>query len=87
MGMLLTVNIAFNFSEKRCLILCHTLIKKLSACGISGNFLEYLEMKTHRLQTVHRCKWASSTLADVEFGVPQGSNIGPSSFSNLSQCK
>ena len=57
------------------------LIKKLSACGISGNFLEYLEnYLTYRKQyTV--VNGTSSTLADVEFGVPQGSHIGPSSFS------
>ena len=57
------------------------LIKKLSACGISGNFLEYLEnYLTDRKQYIV-VNGTSSTLADVEFGVPQGSHIGPSSFS------
>ena len=59
------------------------LIKKLSACGISGNFLEYLEnYLTYRKQyTV--VNGTSSTLADVEFGVPQGSHIGPSFSVNV----
>ena len=57
------------------------LLKKLSACGISGNFLEYVENYLTNRKQYTVVNGMSSTLADVKFGVPQGSHIGPTSFS------
>ena len=57
------------------------LLKKLAACGVTGNFLEYIQnYLSNRIQfTV--VNGSHSSEANVEFGVPQGSLIGPPSFS------
>ena len=57
------------------------LLKKLSACGISGDFYAYLESYLSSRRQYTALNGLTSSLADVEFGVPQGSIIGPPSFS------
>jgi len=51
------------------------LLKKLCACGVSGPFLSYFKDYLSNRNDV------PSDIADVEFGVPQGSLICPTSFS------
>ena len=56
------------------------LIKKAKAIGISGNLLRWIEqwLTGRRQRVVINCK--SSGWIDVEFGVPQGSILGPILF-------
>ena len=57
------------------------LLKKMCASGISGDFLSYIESYlSDRLQSTI-INGIESTCQPVEFGVPQGSLIGPPSFS------
>ena len=57
------------------------LLKKLSANGVSGDFLEYLmDYLTGRSQ-ITKVNNVISSDASVEFGVPQGSILGPQCFS------
>ena len=53
------------------------LIKKLSACGISGELLEYLQSYLSDRKQYTVLNGTKSNLVKVEFGVPQGSLIGP----------
>ena len=57
------------------------LLKKLSAHGVSGDFLEYMmDYLTGRSQ-ITKVNDIISSEASVEFGVPQGSILGPQCFS------
>ena len=49
--------------------------------GYQVNFLEYLENYLTDRKQYTVCKWDKFNPHRVEFGVPQGSHIGPSSFS------
>ena len=61
-------------------IRCKTLITKLSTLGFSRSFLRwltnYLSQRSHFVQIDDR----KSNLAEVQFGVPQGSVLGPMLF-------
>ena len=57
------------------------LLKKLSACGVSGLFHSYLEDYLSNRKQFTVLNGVPSDEADVDFGVPQGSLIGPPSFS------
>ena len=57
------------------------LLKKLSASGVSGNFLTYLESYLSDRKQYTVINGVKSDCAAVEYGVPQGSLIGPPSFS------
>ena len=57
------------------------LLKKFSACGISGDFLSYLENYLQNRKQITSVNGAHSNVANVDYGVPQGSLIGPPSFS------
>lgn len=57
------------------------LIQKLKACGISGDFHSYLESYLTNRRQYTNLNGSTSNLTEVEFGVPQGSLIGPPSFS------
>ena len=49
--------------------------------GYQVNFIKYLENYLTDRKQYTIVNGTSSTLADVEFGIPQGSHIDPSSFS------
>jgi len=53
----------------------------MSACGIYGDFYLYLEFYLPNRKQFTVLNGVKSNLADVKFGVPQGSLIGPQSFS------
>ena len=57
------------------------LLKKLSACGVSGDFLSYLESYLHDRKQSTTVDRTISNVANVEYGVPQGSLVGPLCFS------
>jgi len=57
------------------------LLKKMSASGVSGDFLSYLESYLSNRKQFSVVNGVHSTSTEVEFGVPQGSLIGPPSFS------
>ena len=57
------------------------LLKILSACGVSGDFLSYLESYLlDRMQST-TVNGAISNVANVKYGVPRGSLVGPTWFS------
>ena len=66
------------------------LIKKMMASGISGDFLSYLTSYLSDRKQFTSLNGAESSLESVEYGVPQGSLIGPPSFSinvnDMSDC-
>lgn len=67
--------IAFNSLD------CHILVNKLSSLGFRGNILELLtDYLRDRKQAVN-LKGSISTMREVEFGVTQGSILGPMLFS------
>lgn len=57
------------------------LLKKLSACGVSGDCLSYLESYLLDRKQSTTVNGAISNVANVEYGVPQGSLVGPPCFS------
>ena len=66
------------------------LLKKMCASGISGDFLTYLTSYLSNRKQCTSLNGVESTLENVEYGVPQGSLIGPPSFSlnvnDMSDC-
>ena len=57
------------------------LLKKLSACGVSGQFHQYLNDYLSNRTQFMVINGVRSTEARVDYGVSQGSLIGPPSFS------
>jgi len=57
------------------------LLRKLSACGVSGQFLSFLESYLTNRSQFTVVNGTQSNEADVEFGIPQGSLVGPPCFS------
>ena len=57
------------------------LLKKLSACGIAGDFHSYIESYLSNRKQFTMLNGTESESVNVEYGVPQGSLIGPPSFS------
>ena len=57
------------------------LLRKLSACGITGEFHDYLANYLSGRSQITKVNGILSDSAPVEFGVPQGSILGPSCFS------
>jgi len=67
----LIVGVLFIDFKKAFDSISHTvLLKKLNACGISGNFLQFTIVNG-----------TQSNEASIDYGVPQGSILGPSCFS------
>ena len=57
------------------------LLRKLSACGIAGDLHTYINNYLQNRSQITSLNGAISNLASVEYGVPQGSLIGPPCFS------
>ena len=57
------------------------IVKKLSACGISGNLYEWIANYLSHRQQVTLVNGKISTDTDVKCGAPQGSLLGPRLFS------
>ena len=57
------------------------LLKKLAACGISGELLEYLESYLSGRKQTTVVNGVNPQLQNICYGVPQGSILGPDCFS------
>lgn len=57
------------------------LLNKLSACGVSGDFLEFMMSYLKERSQITKVNGVTSTKSSVEYGVPQGSILGPQCFS------
>ena len=58
------------------------LLNKLAGCGISGSFLEYIKSYFDNRSQYTIINGVSSDKANVRYGVPQGSILGPNCFSS-----